>query len=157
MITPYININWADDYFESRLDSDLWDNTSDSQKTKALAEATRIINRLAFKGIKLSINQVLQFPRIIITETNNTIIQAEIPDDIKIACVEIAYSLLSGIDVEQEIRNIGTESRSYVASKVIYQANFVHEHFRAGVPSAIAWQYLKPYLVNPLNLTIIRV
>jgi hypothetical protein len=139
------------------LNSSKWDNISESRRLKALLTSTRIINSLRFKGIKIDPSQENEFPRIIHDETENLIPLESIPKDIKIACAEIAYALLSGVDPEQEIKNLSAESRSYAATKVTYNRTFVHEYLRAGVPSAIAWNYLRPYLANPLGQILVRV
>lgn len=154
----YITIDEAEDYFQTRINSQRWDNISETLKTKALITATNIINILRFKGIKADINQELEFPRIITNELNVLIDSGIIiPYNIKIACAEIAYSLLEGVDPQQEINNLASISRSYAATKVSYRENFIHEHFRAGVPSPKAWQLLKPYLASVPDLTLSRI
>lgn len=142
--SSYVSLNEADDYFESRINSEAWEDSADSDKLKALKSATKMIDHLAFEGSKTISDQELEFPR------DDSI---TIPNDIKIACMEIAVGLLEGLDPDQEIANIYANSRSFAATRTGYDRSFVPEHLRAGIVSPTAWMYLKPYLVVP-NRTI---
>ena len=57
----YISLS---DYISTLLNSATWDSTSDNDKSKALIQATRNIDKLNFKGSKATNLQKLQFPRI---------------------------------------------------------------------------------------------
>lgn len=154
----YADVSEAEDYFDTRLNTARWNNISEATKLKALQNATRIINTLKFKGTKIDASQELEFPRIIYDENTDALIPLDtIPEGIKIAEFEIAYSLLEGIDPNKEIANIASESRSYASTKIVFDRTFVHEYIRAGVPSATAWSYLKPYLVSPSNINLVRI
>jgi len=64
----YGSIAEADTYFDDDL-SGTWDNYLDTQKGKALRQATKQIDRLAYRGEKYDDNQENQFPRILRTGT----------------------------------------------------------------------------------------
>src|SRR5690606_14958372 len=100
-------------------------------RPKALIAATLIIDTLAFKGRKHSVytllqsnpnatveqvrqaeaSQMLEFPR-----GSDT----EVPDAIRVACYEIAYSLLDGKDPEIELENLGISSQGISSVRTTY-------------------------------------
>jgi hypothetical protein len=133
-------------YFSGRLNADAWDDADSYERDKALINATRIIDRLNFKGAKTVATQVLQFPR-----DNDTVV----PDDIKSACSEIALALLDGVDPELEFENLNMVSQGYANVRSTYDRNLPSEHIAAGIPSVSAWRYLKPYLrdVNAVDVS----
>jgi len=137
-LTAYATSDWANTYFGNKLVTDAWDATA-SNKNKALAQATSMIDRLNFRGVKTDLTQALQFPRDD---------DAVVPDDIKAACCEIAYSLLDDMDVELEFDNLSIISQSFSNVRSAYDRSTKPEHIAAGVPSATAWRYLKPYLLD---------
>jgi hypothetical protein len=146
-ITPYLDVDEAEEYFSTRLETIVWDDSELSDKTKSLKMATNIINRLNFQGSKTDPEQNNQFPRY--PET-------EIPNDVKIACCEIALSLLSGVDPEREMEALRMESQTYGNVKATYKHGDV-EHIMAGVPSSVAWRYLRPYLRDPHGVRLSRI
>ena len=168
MTTPYTNIAEADAYFEERLYSNLWTNTIASEKEKALKQAANIIDRLRYVGVKHSVyvvaltgvaddtdlqaaylDQEHEFPRNADTE---------VPEDVKKASFEIAFALLDGVDMEQELRSLSTVSQGYASVRNTYdRMQHTLEHFAAGIPSGIAWRYLKRFLADPGDVKISRV
>jgi len=146
-MTAYITVADADTYFTSRYNVDSWDNASDADKTKALAESTIRIDRLNFVGRKNSDTQANQFPRYDDTT---------IPDDIQYACAEAAFALLDGIEPEREVELLSMKSQGLASARSTYDRSFVPEHLLAGIPSSLAWQYLKPYLDDPETMQVNR-
>lgn len=147
-IEPYVTVSEANGYFSTRLNSENWDEADVVSQTKALKTGTRLINRLRFKGFKTGLDkQYNQFPR------NDEII---IPDSIKIANCEIAFELLGDINIELEIQNMGFLRNEYASVKTEADPKVYLEHMRAGIPSYLAWEYLKPYLLDPRTLTLSR-
>jgi hypothetical protein len=161
--TYYGTLADADEYFEHRLHAYAWSGT---KKEKALWAATQIIDTLNFKGSKATVfalssdatkeeiqaadlSQPRQFPR----GSDTTV-----PDDIKIACYELAYSLLDGRDPERELENLGVTSRAISSVRTTYHRNQVPiEHLISGVPNALAWRYLRPYLRDNDTLIVQRI
>ena len=135
-------------YFSGRLNADAWDDADSYERDKALINATRIIDRLNFKGTKTVDAQVLQFPR-----DNDTVV----PDDIKSACSEIALALLDGVDPELEYDNLSMVSQGYANVRSTYDRSMPSEHVAAGIPSVNAWRYLKPYLRDVSAIDVSRV
>lgn len=180
----YLTLAEAESYFATRLNSDAWDNASQKDKLKSVIMATRDINRLNFFGVKLSPTQTLEFPRkyniyrrefsevtfgatvddIIaddpynnVPEDNSWCQSTLIPDDIKIACCEIAIKHLEGVDIEEEMKNLVIDTQRFSAVHETYSKTATIEAYRAGINSTVAWTYLKPYLGDPLELRLTRV
>lgn len=138
----------ASEYFATRLRTTVWDSASSEDRVKALSEATRSIDRLAFKGAKTDPEQVLQFPR----NCKETI-----PDAILQATYELALALLDEIDPDIEVRRLGVTSESYGGVRTTYDRSSIDQGTLAGIPSPTAWQLLTPYLADPGEITLSRV
>ena len=94
-------------------------------------------------------SQDLEFPRGADTD---------VPKEIRMACYEIAHSLLDGKDPELELENLGITSQGYGAVRTSYERNQVPiEHLINGVPNASAWRYLRPFLRDSDAIKISRV
>ena len=175
----YVDINYANAYFATRLNTDVWDNASTQDQQKSLIQATRLIDNLNFKGFKAVTDgsQKLQFPRITLNpdtnpvflyylqdpvynddELNPTQLPTPIlPEDIQIATCEIAIALLDGRDPDMDYENLRIVSGGMSGSRVTYDSATQQEHTRAGIPSVAAWRRLLPYLVDPNSLNLRRV
>lgn len=144
----YGTISRANVYFSKRLNTGAWDNAFYNDRESSLIMATRIIDRLNFAGDKSSEDQVLQFPRCDDTK---------VPVSIEYAAYEIALALLDGYNPDQEVQTLGVLSESYSGVRTTYDADYVNEHIRAGVPSIDAWEYLRPFLRDPKRVRLSRV
>lgn len=155
MLTPLADLNYAMNYMSNIFESDDWDLTDNNKRIKALAEATLIINNLQYRGTKTDPNQENEFPRLIDG------LDIGVPEDIKKACVEIAFSLTKGFDSEMDIRETMTESRQIGGRDTGINSSFYRKsdlaHVRHGVMSHRAWGYLEPYLENYRNIKFERV
>jgi hypothetical protein len=131
--------------------------------------ATRCIDRLNFKGQKASVYalletnpdatevevreasaaQDLEFPR-----DSDT----QVPSDIEVAAYELTLAILDGVDPDTEIENLGISSHNYAGVKTAYNRDQQPiEHLIHGIPSALAWRYLKPFLRDGREYIINRV
>lgn len=167
--TYYGTLAEANDYFANRLHADAWLNADVTDRPKALIAATRIIDTLNFQGDKAAVwqldqanpaatddderaadaSQALQFPR-----DSDT----DVPDDIKIACFEIAFSLLDDKDPEIELENLRVLTESYGGTKTIYGPDLTYvEHLINMIPSAMAWRILRPYLRDENQIRLARI
>lgn len=81
----FVALDFADEYFENRPNSDLWTNLNDLQKEKALIFATKKVNNFNFIGQKRTVEQQLEFPRNF---------YPPMPAEIQYAVCEEAYSLI---------------------------------------------------------------
>jgi len=147
-MTPYADINYADDYFDSRLHSEMWANQPVEDRNRALNDATRRIDRLRFAGCKTAADQEHEFPR-----GSDTVV----PDDILVACCEIAYALLDGQNPEVDINDLAVSSQGFHGVRNAYEREFQLAHVASGIPSAFAWSYLRPYLRDVSEVKISRV
>ncbi len=158
-VLSYCTISEAESYFATRINSQSWDDASLNDKIKALNTATSDIDNLNFSGIKADCNQLLEFPRIYkkrydIHHNLISVIAPIIPPNIKKACCEISISYLEGVLLEDEINNMNIISSGFGGVQTMYSSNTAQEHFRAGIISSRAWQYIKPFLFDPLTLRI---
>ena len=145
----YGTVEEADEYFANRLHEYAWSNAEASDKPKALWAATLIIDALQFKGTKQSVEQILEFPR------DSDI---DVPEAIRIACYEIAYSLLDGRDPEMELESFGITLQKFGAVSTSYDRDKIPlEHLINGIPSSRAWRFLKPYLTDDEAIRLHRV
>ena len=182
----YLTVAEADRYFESRVNSGLWFDTDNDEKLRSLKDATRRIDRLNFAGEKTDPAQLLQFPRkslpIVVRQSfgfvfglrdededenideleeadeqeKSLVIDTNIPVDVQIACCEVAFALLDGRDPDLDVEQLVVDSQSYSGVRTSYTRKFALEHIRAGIPSALAWSYLRPYLRDFRNVTVVR-
>jgi len=148
VLDAYGSLSRANSYFDNRLRSEFWKRAEIAERSKAMVEATRIIDSLSYEGDKTVSTQLHQFPRG--TDT-------AVPKDIEFACYEIAIKLLEGIDPDMEIETLASESQGYGGVRTTYNRTFVHDHVRAGVPSATAWRFLVPYLRDSYTVRLSRV
>ena len=144
----YMDIADGDTYFNTRLNSESWDNASDSDKTAALTMATEAIDKLNYLGEMTESDQANQFPR-----DADTVV----PDDIGKASAEIALMLLDGFDMELEFEQLNMVSQGYANVRSTYDRTTPPPHIVAGIASSVAWRYLKPYLRDVNSLSINRV
>jgi hypothetical protein len=165
----YGSISEANEYFELRLHSPAWLRATVSDRPKALWAATMVLDALNFKGYKAPVytllaadpdattdeiraaeaTQALEFPR-----GEDTVV----PENIRKASYEIAYSLLDGKDPEMELENLGITSQGYASVRTTYARNQVPiEHIINGVPSPQAWRWLRPFLRDDDAIKLSRV
>lgn len=144
----YQTVSGADTYFDERLDSDVWVQASSTNKTKALATATRYIDALNFAGDKADAAQENEFPR-----GTDTVI----PQAIKDATCEIAIALLDGVNIEYQAEQGNVESVKYGPGSLRKESDWIPEHITHGIPSIVAWNLLRPYLRDATTLTLKRV
>lgn len=174
MYTYYGTMSEAIEYFQNRLHEAAWSDASVDDRRKALIYATQIIDALNFKGEKATVHSILfdadgepisgvtdeeireanlaqelEFPRG--TDT-------EVPTQIKIACWEVTYALLDGIDPDLELENLAVVSQGISSVRTTYNRNHtLIEHLMNGIPSAAAWRYLRPFLRDSDQIKLSRV
>jgi hypothetical protein len=144
----YGTIDGAGTYYSTRLNTAIWERSVLEDRVAALTMATAAIDKLNIAGSKADADQELQFPR-----CNDTVV----PTAIERAAYEIVLTLLDGYDQEQEVETLGVLSEAYSGVRTTYDAHYVNEHKRAGIPSSEAWELLLPYLRDPTLMRISRV
>jgi len=153
-LSSYVALGEADTYFQTRLNTSAWDNASFDNQRSALADATRIIDSLRLIGNKAVKDQELRFPREgqealdtdIDSDTYGEMIPT-VPDDVKIACMEIALALLDGIMPEEEYMLLSQSTTRYASiAKQKTTVEMPEPHIVAGVPSLRAFRLLWKYI-----------
>ena len=167
-IDYYGTVEEANEYFSNRLHEYAWTAASGDNHPRALWAATLIIDALNFKGMKHAVyllfeegyptdeesheaelSQPLEFPRGADTE---------VPEAIRIACYEIAHSLLYGKDPELELENLGIVSQGFGSVRTTYNRSQIPiEHIINGIPSVQAWRHLKPFLRDDEAIKLSRI
>jgi len=168
----YGTLAGANDYFDNRLHSDGWSDSDATDRPKALTEATRIIDSLAYKGVKHAVWLVMyeydeyteKEEKIIVDPPNRAeVIAADatqelefprgkdttVPTEIEWACYEIAIALLEGFDPEDAIDRGRVVQQAYAQVRTTYDVdNKATEYLVYGIPTARVWNWLKPYLTS---------
>lgn len=165
----YGTLQEANDYFDNRLHESAWYGARPADRPKALMAATRIMDALSFKGYKHTVQvlldnnpnasdedirtqeaaQSLEFPR-----GDDTVV----PEAIRMACYEIAHSLLDGKDPEIELENLGIVSQGYESVRTTFSRSQVPiEHIINGVPNAQAWRLIRPFLRDEDAIKLARI
>jgi len=157
-VSNYLTPEEAEEYAYARLNTEAWDDAVDDDGSefgnegtltyKALTMATKIIDRLDYRGDKTDEDQDNEFPR---DETDD-----EVPEAVREACFEIALALLDGIDPQLETDNLRRVSQGYANVRSAYNTEMPAPYISAGVPSPTAWRYLFPYLKDTNFVTMMR-
>ena len=148
----YGSVNLANEYFALAED---WECLDEKVQMGSLIRATRAIDRLNFLGFKTDPDQILQFPRTDWTLTPNPNLDYLIPDEICWAAYEEALLLAKGNDGASG--DFGIIAEGLGTAKVSYNRDFIQERFLSNVNSAMAWNYLKPYLRDNREIHLSRV
>ncbi len=163
-LDAYGTLSEANNYFDNRLRSTAWKRARKEDKKAAMREATQMIDRLNFVGIKTDASQPHQFPRgpsprhwVHPNCPAPRDPDTEVPTDIKNACFEIAMKLIQGYDPDREADILVANSQTFNNVRTGYDRTFVPDYMRAGIPSFRAWSYLQPYLRNPEEIDLVRV
>lgn len=149
-IDSYVTLTEANEYFDEKLCADEWRTADDITKERALKEACRRINRLAFKGVKASETQLLEFPRMMPVFNRIGVIgfedSGEVPEAVKAAQCEEALALL----------RYGNSARTKAQEQNVIRVQFgnVTEEYRASLKllSREALELLKPYLAGAVSI-----
>lgn len=144
----YATRSQAQQYFDGRLNTQSWDSASPTDQQKALVQATTLIEQLNFAGERTVTTQALQFPR-----SGDT----TVPQAILNACAEVALALLDGIDPNREARNAGASLQAFAGVRTQRATDYIQEWILAGIPSPVAWNFLRPFLNDPQAIILSRV
>ncbi len=136
----YVDLEEANEYFNSRLHADAWAEASDADKEKALQQATKAIDRQPLKGKKTDAGQILAFPRHP---------DEEIPEAVKEACCEEALALLErGNSQRRKLQQEGVQSFALGNMSETYVAGAGR-----GLLSQEAKELLRPWLLGSVFIT----
>jgi len=136
----YVSLAEANEYFSSRLHADAWAEASDADKEKALAMATKAIDRQPLKGRQTDPAQTLAFPRHPDTE---------VPVAVKDACCEEALALLERSNSQRrKLQQEGVQSFTLGNMSETYTAGA-----GKGLTSQEAKELLRPWLIGAVMIT----
>ena len=149
MITSYITIEEAEEYFGAVLDTGAWDDASEEMQEKALLAASLKVDLLPYIDEKADPDQEHEFPR-----TGDT----TVPERVGWAVAEIALQLLDGNDGDANFSDNSVTSEGYSSVRVSYDKDFQEVHALLGLPSRKAYELLAPWLdvVKAGSINIIR-
>jgi hypothetical protein len=146
-ISYYGTVEGADVYFSFKLYGSVWLQRDFDDKVKALMEATTRVDFLNFIGDKTDPDQPLQWPR------NGSQI---VHDAIKRATYEVAFQLLDGRDPDLEFELLRKDTVNVGPSTSSLNTNILPEHIVHGIPSALAWRFLKPLVRRNTEIKLHR-
>lgn len=143
-VNSYISVdeakNIANDYIFEENKMSWLDTLSENDISKLINISTKKIEKLYFKGVKVTPEQNMQFPRII--SGKNT----DIPEDLKIAivlqAVEDGYSVN---DEEIQLRDKGVSKYSVDGASIEFSEKAVKDKLNCGIYVYIFSQYLKQF------------
>lgn len=114
----YVTTAEADTYFDERLQATNWTGGDADDKSRAVIQATRLLDREEFRGEKASQSQALKWPRIwTFNEDGYEYASDAIPTPIKHATFELALRLLND-DASSTDTLAGTKLESFKRVKV---------------------------------------
>jgi len=141
----YVEVDDADTYFETRIDSASWDVAITALKEEALVTATQLIDNHPWIGSAVSPSQALAWPRknALYYDTRMgqdiSIANNEIPEKVKLAVYEQALHLLNNEDLLAQttqtfesisIGNISVSDTNNDVTRISIKPSFVMNHIR---------------------------
>ena len=168
-LSYYGSVAEATDYFAMRLHEFAWTEASVADRPRALFAATQVMDALNFKGKKHTVHDLLEsnpcasLEQIREAEASQPLefprgADTEVPDAIRKATYEIAHSLLEGKDPEMELEQLGILSQGYASVRTTYSRTQVPiQHIVNGIPNALAWRLLRPFLRDEDAIHLSRV
>ena len=97
-INSNVSMSEADEYFSTRVDSDIWFNSVSSKRKAALVSSTGILDELRWAGVAVDASQELAFPRkghYFDPRIGMNVALEGYPKRVKVATYELALHLLS--------------------------------------------------------------
>ena len=144
-MSSYADETYADAFFATEYGYSAWSSATD--KDLALNTATRLLDTLNYDGDKTSSTQDNEFPR-----DDET----DVPDVIKKVCCLVAYSLIDGIEPEEELQTLNSTAFKYASVSDSRDTGWIPDFRVHGIPNAQAWNMLLPYLKDGSLIKIVR-
>ncbi len=151
-IVPYADEAYGDAYFAQRLGAEKW-TAATTDKSVALAEATRLIDLVPLVGVKYDDTQEREFPRDVDEG-------GEVPAEVQDACCEVALALIQGKTLDQLSASIGVDAESTGDASISYTGErgdmaLVDESY--GLPSPTAASLMAPWIADRSEIDLTRV
>jgi hypothetical protein len=155
----------AEKFFQYRLHNYDWVESNIQRRTSSLVEASDLIDQFDYLGSKYSVavltdptpeqerlarlSQPREFPRGTVNE---------LPKEIETATYLIAIALLSGRVPDADLESLAKKSTQYGDLKTTYNREGNNEeHIAHLIPSAQAWNLIKPFLRENNSFHVKRV
>ena len=103
----YVTLIEANEYMETRLHSQVWNDANEDDKNRALVMATRRLGYEKYYGDRETTTQKLVFARVNLDYLDGILLDGIIPEQLKEAQMELALHLL-----ETDMSKIGTDTSS---------------------------------------------
>ena len=131
---PLTTLEYANTYFQTKLSAEAWETASEETKTKLLTEATRRI--YAIQGFKYN-------PEVVELLTT-------VPDDLQMACCEVALTLASEDTNNPHIinQNLGIKSISFGQDSASYDESAKDAVMPAYIFNSYAQSILNRYILK---------
>jgi hypothetical protein len=151
----YGTVSGAQTFFDNRLHSFAWENSTPDDRIKALNQATELVDQFDYIGDKYAVailgddatddqkqtaelSQPMQFPR---GDVNT------VPVEIEQATYLIAQALLDGRNPDMDLEGLPMKSMGFADAKAGYdRTGNTLEHLAHLIPSPQAWNLLVPFL-----------
>lgn len=147
----YIDLAYANQYFEDRLDSDYWSNADDNKRNKAILMSTRILDTYAiWLGQKTEEDQALKFPRYGLEDDGYVIDFNVVPVKIQEAQAELCLFLLTSNRTADK-DGVGLKELGVDKIKLVFDKDDKLEVLPESVLNLIA-----PFIGNQSELNIVR-
>lgn len=138
-INSYNSLEELNDYMMFRLNSDAWDNATDTQKEKAAITATREIDEQDIISTKYDSTQALEFPRTIDAGVLSTYTK-------KAHCEWVLELLEEDYEMKKDIEN-GMTLKAIDNVQISFGGN--RRTIQESETKRNATRYLKRYLYSP--------
>ena len=158
----------ANNYFEQRLHVFHWSNASAEDRIRANNQAYELINMFNYEGEKKAVYDALtadpdateatlqaawltqdgEFPR----GTSSVV-----PDQVIWAQYLISYGYLEGRVPEEEFEQLAVTSQAYGGVRQAYNRQIEMQHIALLIPSAQAFNYLRPFFRDRNGFCLVRV
>lgn len=146
-LNAYTDIEEATQFFNNRLNVDIWTDASILDKARSLNMATVAIDKLNFAGAVTTEDQAFQFPRDD---------DSDYPQAVKDATCLCAIKFLDDWDIDDIREESRISFQAYGSVKQSYKEGSL-PYLMAGIPSSEAWDLLLPFLRQTGLLRIDRV
>lgn len=158
----------ANNFFEQRLHTFAWDNSSADDRIKANNQAFEGINMFNYIGHKYPVQQALNAD----ADASEATLQAayltqegEFPrGDSTVVPVEIeraqflwAYALLDGRVPSEDFEQLAVTSQAYGGVRQAYNRQIAMDHVAHLIPCPQAFNYLRPWFRNDWGFCLIKV
>ena len=158
----------ANNYFEQRLHTFSWDNASAEDRIRSNNQAFEGSNRFNYVGQKFPVQTALTAD---VDATEATLQAADltqvgefprgtssvVPDAVIWAQYLWAYALLDGRVPEEDFEQLAVTSQAYGGVRQAYNRQISMDHIALLIPSAQAFNYLRPWFRDDWGFCLIRV